>query len=450
MKVLVIGSGAREHAICWKVAQSKKVDTIYCAPGNGGIGKIAKLVDIDAEDIDSLLKFAKSNNIDLTVVGQEAPLVKGIVDLFQKEGLRIFGSGGRASMLEGSKIFAKEMMKRWAVPTADFEIFDEYKKAEEYIEQKEMPLVVKADGLAAGKGVTVCHTKDEALKALKDAMVNKRFGASGDRVVIEECLEGEEASIIVISDGKNVVPLATSQDHKRVFDDDKGANTGGMGAYSPAPVITPKEEDRIMNTVIMPIIKGMASDGMPYKGVLYAGIMVTDEGPKVLEFNVRFGDPETQAIFPRLKSDLVDLIERSIDGNLKGVNTSWDERNCVCVVMASGGYPGKYEKGKEVKGLDEVERMKDIVVFHAGTKQSIVDSRQSTDQSIDHSRQSTEKSVVKYVTTGGRVLGVTGLGDTIEAAIKKTYEAVSKIRFEDMHFRRDIARRALERSGIIT
>ena len=431
MKVLVIGSGGREHTICWKIAQSKKVDSLFCAPGNGGISKIATLVDVGAEDIDGLVKFAKSNNIYLTVVGPEAPLVKGIVDVFQKEGLRIFGPTRQASMIEGSKIFAKEMMERWGVPTADFKVFDNYKEAEEYIKQRDVPLVIKADGLAAGKGVTVCHTKDEALKALKDAMVNKKFGASGERLVVENCLEGEEASIIVISDGENIVPLATSQDHKRIFDGDKGSNTGGMGAYSPAPVVTPEEEHRIMNKIIMPIIKGMANDGMHYKGVLYVGIMVTDEGPKVLEFNVRFGDPEMQAIFPRMKSDLIDLIERSIDGNLKGVTPLWDKRCCVCVVMASDGYPGKYEKGKEIKGLDEVEKMQDAVVFHAGTKSILEGGRK------------------KFITSGGRVLGVTGLGETIELAIKKTYEAVSRIRFENMHFRRDIGKKALERSGII-
>ena len=308
MKVLVIGSGGREHAICWKIAQSARVDKLFCAPGNGGISKIAEPVDIKAEDMSGLVRFAKSNGIGLTIVGPEAPLVNGLVDVFQKEGLRVFGPGKRASMLEGSKVFAKEAMKRWGVPTAAFEVFDDYKKAREYVEKKSLPLVVKADGLAAGKGVIICYTRDEALKALEDMMVNKKFGKSGERIVIEECLEGEEASIIVISDGRHVVPLATSQDHKRALDDDKGANTGGMGAYSPAPVVTPEEERRIMDEIVVPVIRGMAKEGMPYKGVLYVGIMVTAEGPKVLEFNVRFGDPETQAIFPRLKSDLMELI----------------------------------------------------------------------------------------------------------------------------------------------
>ena len=437
MNVLVIGSGGREHTICWKIAQSKKVDSLFAAPGNGGIGKIATLVDIGADDINGLLRFAKSNKIDLTVVGPEAPLVKGIVDIFQKEGLRIFGASKRASMLEGSKIFAKNVMRKWGVPTGDFEIFDNYEKAKSYINEKPLPFVIKADGLAAGKGVTVCHTRKEALKALEDAMVTKKFASSGERIIVEECLEGEEASIIVISDGKHVVPLATSQDHKRVLEDDKGQNTGGMGAYSPAPVVTPELEHRIMDEIIMPVIKGMASENMPYKGVLYAGIMVTDEGPKVLEFNVRFGDPETQAIFPRLKSDLVDLIERSIDGKLKGCVPLWDKKNCVCVVMASGGYPSKYEKGKEIEGIDKAEKMQDVVVFHAGTKKSPPKADQP------------RAGAVKYLTNGGRVLGVTGLGGNIESAIKTAYAALSKIKFENMHFRRDIGKRALARPGII-
>ncbi len=435
MNVLVIGSGGREHALCWKIAQSKRADKIYCAPGNGGIGAIAACVDIKPDDIEGLLRFARSHDIGLTVVGPEAPLVRGVADVFQKEGLKVFGPSGRASMLEGSKIFAKEMMKRWGVPTAEFEIFGDHKKAEEYIAGKDMPLVVKADGLAAGKGVYVCRTKEEALVAVRDAMVEKRFGPSGDRVVIEECLEGEEASIIVISDGKNVVPMAASQDHKRVFDGDKGPNTGGMGAYSPAPVVTPGLERRIIRDIIMPVIKGMADDGVPYKGVLYAGVMVTEGGPKVLEFNVRFGDPETQAVLPRLKSDLVDLMKGSIDGALKGVKASWEERSCVCVVMAAGGYPGEYEKGKEIEGLEAAGKTRDVVVFHAGTRKSTVDCRQST---------------AKYITAGGRVLGVTGLGDTIEEAIKNTYRAVSKIKFQDMHFRSDIAKRALLHPGIIS
>ncbi|MEA3305182.1 MAG: phosphoribosylamine--glycine ligase [Candidatus Omnitrophota bacterium] len=432
MRVLVIGSGGREHAISWKIAQSPRVKKLYCAPGNGGISKIADLVDIKAGDMGGLLKFAKSAQIDLTVVGPETPLVAGIVDVFQEAGLKIFGPVRRASMIEGSKIFAKEMMKRFGIPTADFLVFDDYKKAKDYISRRELPFVIKADGLAAGKGVAVCRVREEALAALKDMMVNKKFGGAGEKVIIEECLEGEEASIIVISDGENIVPLTASQDHKQALDGDKGLNTGGMGAYSPAPVVTPELERKIMDEIVFPVIRGMAEENMPYKGVLYAGIMITGRGPKVLEFNVRFGDPETQAIFPRLKSDLIDLIERSIDGNLKGAVPVWDKKSCVCVVMASGGYPGEYEKEKEIKGLSEVEEMRDVVVFHAGTK-------------TEH--QSTSHQGTSYITDGGRVLGITGLGDNIELAVKKAYEAVSKIKFENVHFRADIGKRAFSKAG---
>jgi len=421
MRVLVIGSGGREHCISWKIAQSKKVKKIYCAPANGAISRIAETVDIKADDIKALLDFAKSHAIDLTVVGPETPLVAGIVDLFQKEGLRIFGPSKRLATLEGSKIFAKEAMRRFNVPTADFEVFKDFDKAKKYIEEKKPPIVIKADGLAQGKGVFVTQTKEEALAALKSAMVDKAFGPAGERVVIEECLYGEEASIIVISDGKNIIPLASSQDHKRAYDGDKGPNTGGMGAYSPAPIVTREAERRIMDEVITPMIKGFREEGMPYKGVLYAGIMLTDSGPKVLEFNVRLGDPETQAVLPRLKSDLVELMEHSIGGTLGEAEAVWHEKSAVCVVIASGGYPGHYEKGKEITGLDEAEKMKDVVVFHAGTK------RQSS----------------KYITDGGRVLGVTALGDDIESAISTAYKAVSKIKFENMHFRRDIGKKAL-------
>lgn len=431
MKILVIGSGGREHAVCWKIAQSKKVKKIYCAPGNGGISGIAETADIKADDIKALLDFAKSHAVDLTVVGPEAPLVAGIVDLFQKEGLRIFGPSKRLAMLEGSKVFAKETMKRFGVPTADFKVFQDFDKAKEYAAQKKPPVVIKADGLAQGKGVIVAQTKEETAAALKGMMVDKAFGIAGDCVVIEECLYGEEASIIVISDGKNIIPLASSQDHKRAYDGDKGPNTGGMGAYSPAPLVTQEMERRIMDEAIIPVINGLAEEGMPYKGVLYAGIMLTDSGPKVLEFNVRLGDPETQAILPRLKSDLVDLMERSIDGELEKAKPVWHKKSAVCVVVASGGYPGRYEKGKTITGLDEAEKMKDVVVFHAGTKRNTHDAMRDT-----------------IITAGGRVLGVTGLGIDIGPAIETAYKAVSKINFEDMHFRKDIGERALSRSKL--
>lgn len=421
MRVLVVGSGGREHAMVWKIAQSRQVKKIYAAPGNGGMAALATLVDIKADDVTGLCDFAKKKRIDLTVVGPEAPLVKGIVDEFEENNLRIFGANKNTAQLEGSKVFAKELMKELGVPTADFKIFDNKDKALSYINKKGAPLVVKADGLAAGKGVFVCATEREAEEAIESIMVKRAFGSSGDRVVIEDCLEGEEASIIVVSDGENIVPLASSQDHKRIYDDDKGPNTGGMGAYSPAPLVEGKVFQDTLELVIYPIIRGLKKKGIPCKGVLYAGIMVKENKPYVLEFNVRFGDPETQAIFPRMKSDLVDLIESSIDGRLKEVKSVWDERYCVSVVLASGGYPGKYQKEKLITGLKEAEDLQDITLFHAGTK------KQNSD----------------YLTSGGRVLAVTALGNTIEEAIKRSYQAIGKINFEGMHYRKDIGTRAL-------
>jgi phosphoribosylamine--glycine ligase len=423
MKILVIGSGGREHAVCWKIAQSEKVKKIYCAPGNGGISKIAETVDIKADNIKALLDFAKSRRIDMTVVGPEAPLVEGIADFFQKEGLRIFGPAKQASMLEGSKVFAKDTMKRLGIPTADFKVFDDFNEARDYAARMPLPLVIKADGLAQGKGVTVAATRTEAAAALKSSMVDRVFGPAGNRVVIEECLAGEEASVIVISDGKNVVPLAVSQDHKRIFDGDKGPNTGGMGAYSPTPVITAELEREIIDGIVAPLIRGLSEGGVSYKGVLYAGIMMTETGPKVLEFNVRLGDPETQAVLPRLESDLVELMEGAIDGGLKGAKPVWSEKSSVCVVAASGGYPERYEAGKEISGLEEAEGMEDVIVFHAGT------------------RLTARKNV--YATSGGRVLGVTGTAAGIDKAIGAAYRAISRIKFEGMHYRRDIGRKAL-------
>lgn len=422
MNVLVIGSGGREHAITWKIAQSRHVDKIYCAPGNGGMSEIAELVDIGVEDIGGLFIFAKKKKIDLTIVGPEVTLVAGIVDQFQQAGLKIFGPVKELANLEGSKVFAKEHMAKLGVPTADFKVFNDAEKAKKYIKEKSAPLVVKADGLCAGKGVFICKTEDEAIDAIKLIMQDKKFGAAGDKVIVEDCLIGEEASIIVLSDGKNVVPLASSQDHKAIYDGDAGPNTGGMGAYSPAPAVTDELFKKIMKKVIKPIIEGLGCEEKFYKGVLYAGLMITEQGPKVLEFNVRLGDPETQAIFPRLKNDLVELIQSSIDGTLDEQTLDWDPRPCVSVVIASGGYPGKYEKGKTIKGLDEVKKMKDVVAFHAGTKR--------------------EKA---FVTNGGRVLNVTALGNSIKEAIDKTYEAIGKINFENMYYRRDIGHRALSR-----
>lgn len=421
MKVLVVGGGGREHALVWKIAQDKRVKEIFAAPGNGGIADLATLVDIKADDITKLLDFAKNTKIDLTVVGPEVPLVKGIVDEFEKNNLRVFGPGKKTAKLEGSKVFAKELMKELGVPTADFRVFDKKDEALTFIKEKNTSLVVKADGLAAGKGVFVCANADEANEAVKSIMVEKAFGASGDKIIIEECLEGEEASIIVVSDGENIVPLASSQDHKRIFDNDLGPNTGGMGAYSPAPAAEGKVFQDTIDKIIYPIIKGLKSKGMPHKGILYAGIMITKNGPYVLEFNVRLGDPETQAILPRMDCSLIDLINASIDGKLSSFKNKWDKKPCVSIVAASGGYPGNYKKEIKITGLKEAGSIKDAIVFHAGTKKSGKD----------------------YVTTGGRVLGITALGENIEKAVKKAYESAEKIHFDGMHYRKDIAKRAL-------
>lgn len=422
MKILVVGSGGREHALVWKIAQSPLAGKIYCAPGNGGIEEIAQCVDIAADDINALLDFAQTVKIDITVIGPEVPLAAGIVDAFQSKGLKIFGPSLLASRLESSKIFAKNIMKKYNIPTSDFKEFTDLDSALNFIRQENRPLVIKADGLCAGKGVFVCATLAEQEQAVNSILKDKTFGDSGGRIIIEDCLAGPEASIIVISDGDNVVTLASSQDHKRIFDDDLGPNTGGMGAYSPAPVVTPKILEYIQQRIIIPTIKGMKSEGTPFSGVLYAGVMITENGPKVLEFNVRFGDPETQAILPRLKSDLLEMILKTVDKKLAGYIPEWDPRSCVCVVLASGGYPGEYKKGKIIKGLNQVDASKDEIVFHAGTK----------------------KNEGEIITSGGRVLGVTSLGGDIKSAIDNSYAVLEKINFESMFFRRDIGKKALE------
>ncbi|MCM8796190.1 MAG: phosphoribosylamine--glycine ligase [Candidatus Omnitrophica bacterium] len=424
MRILVIGSGGREHALVWKIAQSKLVDKIFSAPGNAGIAKLAECLEIKADDIHALLDFARREKIDLTVVGPEAPLARGIVNEFSRYKLRIFGPAKEAARLESSKVFAKELMAKYNVPTANFGVFDEPEEAKRYIQKIGAPCVVKADGLAAGKGVIVSKTIDEARQAVKSIMEDRIFGDSGKQVVVEECLEGKEASIIVLTDSKEVICLPSSQDHKRAFDGDTGPNTGGMGAYSPAPIVTPKLFKEILEKIIYRILDGLVRQGIVYKGVLYAGIMLTEDGPKVLEFNVRFGDPETQAILPRLKSDLLEVMLATTEGKLSRYkNLNWDGRACVCVVCASQGYPGEYEKGKEIFGLDEVEKMQDVVVFHAATK----------------------KQDKRILTNGGRVLGVTGLGNTLKEAIKRTYQAVEKIHFAGMHYRKDIGYKAINK-----
>jgi phosphoribosylamine--glycine ligase len=421
MKVLVVGGGGREHALVWKIAQSKGVSKIYCAPGNAGISRQATIASIRANDLNGLLKFALKEKIDLTVVGPEDPLTKGIVDLFESKGLSIFGPSGKAAQIEGSKAFAKEMMRKCGIPTSSYETFKDRQKAVAYLKGQKLPIVVKADGLAAGKGVMVCKTLEEAIRAVDRIMVDKAFGEGGSQVVIEECLVGEEASCLAFTDGKTLLSMASCQDHKAIFDGDEGPNTGGMGAYSPAPVVTGVIHEKVMQEVLKPIVKGMAEEGMPYKGVLYAGIMVCDGVPKVLEFNARFGDPETQPILMRMKGDVVPILEACIRGNLSQCRIEWDSRPSVCVVMASRGYPGNYEKGKVIEGLEEVDRMKDVFVFHAAT-------------ASDGGR---------VVTSGGRVLGVTGLGEGIPEAIETTYQAVKKISWEGAHYRTDIGRKAL-------
>ncbi len=425
MKVLVIGSGGREHALVWKLSQSSRVDKIFCAPGNAGIAETAECIEIKADDIDALLNFAKYEGIDLTVVGPEAPLTKGIVDAFVKESRRIFGPDSSGARLEGSKVFAKDFMLKYGIPTAEYRTFTSYLHAEEYIRLKGAPIVIKADGLAAGKGVIVAETVDEAINALKMMMKDRIFGDAGDRVVVEKCLRGEEASFMVLIDGKTILPLASSQDHKRVFDGDKGPNTGGMGAYSPAPVITRKVEAEIMKTVIHPLMKGLKREQINYRGVLYLGLMICNGKPYVLEFNCRFGDPEAQPVLMRLNSDLFDTLKATAEGRLKDIKKiKWKRDASVCVVLASNGYPGKYEKGKVINGLDSLKGRDDIVVFHAGT-------------SINENGN--------LATSGGRVLGITALGKEIKTAKHNVYKAIKKVHFEGMHYRKDIADKAIKR-----
>jgi len=421
MKVLVVGSGGREHALVWKIAQSPKVEKVYCAPGNAGIAGLAECVAIPADEVELLLRFAEREAIGLTVVGPEAPLVAGIVDRFEARGLPVFGPSQRAAELEGSKVFAKHILRKHGIPTGAYNVFDSFNAAADHVSEAVFPLVIKADGLAAGKGVTVCREPAEALNAIDQAMKKKVFGAAGDRLVIEECLVGEEVSILALTDGKAIVPLPTSQDHKAVFDGDAGPNTGGMGAYSPAPVIDDFQSARIEREILIPIVHAMNREDRRYKGVIYAGLMMTNDGPRVLEFNVRFGDPETQPILFRLQSDLVPVLQAIAEGNLQSAPLAWDPRPAVCVVMASGGYPGHYEKGKVITGLDEAAKVPDAMVFHAGT--AIKEG--------------------EIVTAGGRVLGVTARGDDVKAAIARAYEAVGKIRFPGAHYRTDIGAKAL-------
>lgn len=426
MKILVVGNGGREHALVWKLKQSSSVTQVFCAPGNAGTGLDATNVDIKATDIPRLLKFAQTEKIDLTVVGPEVPLVAGIVDEFLKADLKIFGPTKKAAELEGSKTFAKELMKRANVPTADFRVFTNAAEAISFIDEKEHTerFVVKADGLAAGKGVVVCSSKDEAREAVRRMLLMKEFGEASSRIVIEECLEGEEVSLLAFVDGKTIIPLEAAQDHKAAFDGDTGPNTGGMGAYSPTPIITAELIDLVVEKVLVPTVHQLKKDGRPFRGCLYAGLMLTNQGPKVLEFNVRMGDPETQAVLMRLKSDLAQLLLATADGKLDTIESvEWDPRPSVCVVMASAGYPGEYEKGKPLRGLDEAAQVPDTKVFHAGT--------------LKHGDQ--------IVNDGGRVLGVTALGDTLAQAKLHAYQAVKCIRWDGAWCRKDISDKAVGR-----
>ena len=423
MKVLVVGGGGREHALVWKLGQSAHVTKVYCAPGNAGIAQHAEPVDLAADDLDGLAAFAETERIDLTVVGPELPLSLGIVDLFKTRGLRVFGPNRAAARLEASKAFTKALLHEHDVPTAEFGVFDDADEADRYLDRIDAPVVVKADGLAAGKGVLVCTSRGEARDAVAAIMRDRRFGEAGARVVIEEFLEGEEASFLAFTDGRHILPLASTQDHKPVFDGDRGPNTGGMGAYSPAPIVTPELAERIVDEVLTPVVHGLNARNVTYKGVLYAGLMIRAGRAEVLEFNVRFGDPECQPLMLRLRSDLFEVMNAVIDGRLDRIRLDWDARPAVCVVLASGGYPGHYEKHLPIAGLDELADWPDGAVFHAGT----------------------QRRGDRVVTNGGRVLGVTARGADIDGALSAAYAAAARISWPGVHYRKDIGRRALGR-----
>ena len=423
MKVLVVGAGGREHALSWAIARSPRCDKLFCAPGNAGIRDVAECVDIADTDIKGLVAFAKAEAIDLVVVGPEAPLVLGLVDALEEAGIKAFGPSAAAAELEGSKGYMKDALAKYGIPTADYDRFDECDAAKEYIMRKGAPIVVKTDGLAAGKGVILCNNVNEAYAAIDHMMTERAFGDAGEEVIIEEFLTGEEASFFALVDGTTAVPLASAQDHKAVHEGDTGPNTGGMGAYSPAPVIDAAMETVIMETIIQPLIDGMAADGRPYKGVLFAGLMITGNKVKTLEFNVRFGDPECQVLMARLDSDILDALEASADGTLDKIKLKWRDESALVVVMAANGYPGKYAKGSEIKSLDTASKMKDVVIFHAGTK--------------------ADGDAV--VSNGGRVLGITAIGETVRDAQQNAYDAVDALDWDGGFCRRDIGWRAVDR-----
>ena len=416
MKVLVVGGGGREHTIVWKISQSPKVEKIYCAPGNGGIASLAECVNISATDIDGIVKFAKEKAVDLVMVAPDDPLVLGMVDALEKEGIRAFGPRANAAIIEGSKVFSKELMKKYNIPTAGYEVFTDSNAAIEFVKKGTFPTVIKAEGLALGKGVIIAQNEEEAVSGIKEIMEDKKFGESGNRIVIEEFLTGPEVSVLAFTDGKTVKPMVSAQDHKRAYDNDEGLNTGGMGTFSPSRLYDAAKAEECMENIFLPTIKAMSAEGRPFKGVLYFGLMMTQKGVKVIEYNCRFGDPETQVVLPRLKTDLVEIMEAVIDERLDEIEIEWADNAAVCVVMASGGYPSSYKKGYEISGIDAVDALDDMIVFHAGT--ALSDG--------------------KLVTNGGRVLGVTAVGENLDAAIKRAYEGVDKISFTDEFHRSDI------------
>lgn len=419
MKILVVGGGGREHAIIWKISQSPKVDKIYCAPGNGGIAALAECVPIKPLEIEKMVDFAVNMKIDLVVVAPDDPLAAGMVDALEAKGIRAFGPNKAAAVIEGSKAFAKGLMKKYGIPTAEYEVFESADKAIDYLKTCAYPVVVKADGLALGKGVVIAQDFNEASEAVKSMLLDKEFGSAGEKIVIEEFLYGHEVSILAFTDGDTIVPMVSSQDHKRVLDNDQGLNTGGMGTFSPSRLYTDEIADFCMDNIFIPTISAMKSEGRTFKGVLYFGLILTEKGPKVLEYNARFGDPETQVILPRLKNDLVEIFDAVIDQRLKEIDIHWEDNAAVCVVMASGGYPQKYSTGYVISGLESAADSNDIIVFHAGTR-------------IDNG---------DYVTAGGRVLGVTAVGSSLDAAIDNAYRAVGLISFKDAHYRKDIGRK---------
>lgn len=422
MKVLVVGSGGREHALVWALHRSPQVREIHITPGNGGTGDLARNVPIAAEDISALASYADQERFDLVVVGPEVPLALGLGNALRARGLRVFGPDAKAARIESSKVFSKDFMRAHGIPTADYAVFDTYDEALAYLESHPVPIVIKADGLAAGKGTIVCHTDAEARNALHRIMRERAFGAAGDRVIIEECLRGQEVSVLAFVDGQTVVPMVLSQDHKAAYDGDQGPNTGGMGCYAPARVLDEQMLERVVDQVLQPAVDGLRRLGTPYLGVLYAGLMVSGEAFRTLEFNCRFGDPEAQVVLPLLETDLATVMEACVEGRLDEVELRWSPKSCVCVVMASGGYPGSYERGYEIEGLEEASRLPDTVIFHAGTR----------------------REGGRILTAGGRVLGVTAWGEGLPQAVRKAYTAVDLIRWPNVMFRRDIGAKGLQ------